>query len=190
MTARRRYHPVQIILHWLIVVLLVPQYATSGVIVRTHEAIAAGGKPSASDLLLHVVHNRGGLIITALMLVRFAMSLWFATWRHPENAKRPSKLATGGHALLYVLIIAQGFTGFVASYFWWPIHIVHVVLFKVILVVVSGHVAMALWHQFSERDGTMLLMLPNFVRRKRGPSAKLTSDWPPIRFDHNGDGCI
>jgi len=35
----------------------------------------------------------------------------------------------------------QGFTGFVACYFWWPIHVVHIVLFKFILLVVLGRVA-------------------------------------------------
>lgn len=86
MTTRRKYSPIQTVLHWLIVGLLALQYATSGAIVRTHEAVAAGGKPAASDLLLYLVHNRSGLIITALMLVRFAVSLWFATWRQADDA--------------------------------------------------------------------------------------------------------
>lgn len=175
MATQRKYHPIQIVLHWLIVALLILQYATSGAIVRTHEVVAAGAKPVASDLLLHLVHNRGGLIITGLMLARFAASLWSATWRRGEDQEPFSKLARGGHALLYALIIAQGFTGFVASYFWWPIHVVHIVLFKVILVVVLGHISMALWHQLVKKDGTLQTMLPGLARNDRRPSDRVIS---------------
>jgi cytochrome b561 len=40
----------------------------------------------------------------------------------------------------------------VATYFWWPISAVHVILFKVLLALVTIHVAAALWHAFVRKD--------------------------------------
>jgi cytochrome b561 len=161
-----KYHPIQVALHWLIVALVIAQYATSGAIVRTHEAVAAGGKPTSDDLLLHVVHNRTGLLIVALMVARLVARVWIGRRRRADDMPATSRAAAIGHAALYVLLIAQGLTGAIASYLWWPISIVHVVLFKVILVAVAGHIVMALWHQFVWKDGTLRRMLP-FVAEGR-----------------------
>lgn len=166
----QKYHPIQIALHWLIVALILVQYATSGAIVRTHEAVAAGGKPGPTDLLLHVVHNRSGLIILALMFCRVAARVWFRSRRRADEGPALSWAAQVGHAALYALIIAQGLTGAIASYLWWPISIVHVVLFKVLLAAVAGHIAMAFWHQFVWKDGTMRRMVP-FPSKWRTSSA-------------------
>jgi len=169
----QKYNPIQIALHWLIVALVLVQYATSASIVRTHEAVAAGGKPTPNDLFLHVVHNRVGLIIVALMVARLVVRVWIG--RHPRMGDMPatSQAATIGHMALYGLLIAQGLTGAIASYFWWPISIVHVVLFKVVLVAVAGHIAMALWHQFVLKDGTLRRMLP-FVAAERWSAGALS----------------
>ena len=162
----QKYHPIQIALHWLIVALVLVQYATSGAIVRTHEAVAAGSGPTPDDLFLHVVHNRVGLFIVVLMVARLVVRVLIGRRHRADNMPASSRAATIGHAALYVLLIAQGLTGAIASYLWWPISIVHVVLFKVILAAVAGHVAMALWHHFFLRDGTLRRMLP-FVAEER-----------------------
>jgi cytochrome b561 len=156
----QKYHPIQIALHWLIVALVLVQYATSGAIVRTHEAVAAGGKPTSDDLFLHVVHNRGGLIIVALMVARLVARLWVGRRLSTDEIPTTSRAVAIGHAALYVLLIAQGLTGAIASYLWWPISIVHVFLFNAILVAVAGHIAMAIWHEFVRKDGTLRRMLP------------------------------
>jgi cytochrome b561 len=162
-----RYHPIQVALHWLIVALVIVQYGTSGAIVRTHEAVAAGDKPTPADLLMHVVHNRSGLLILMLMSARLVVWAWIR-YRFGAN-ERPavSRAATLGHAALYALIIAQGLTGAIATYFWWPISAVHVVLFKLIVVAVAGHIAMAFWHEFIRKDGTLRRMLPLPSGRRR-----------------------
>lgn len=167
-----KYHPVQVALHWLIVALVLVQYATSGAIVRTHEAVAAGGKPAPDDLFLHVVHNRIGLIIVALMAARLVARVWIGR-RRGDEMPATSRAAAIGHAALYALLIVQGLTGAIASYLWWPVSVVHVVLFKVILVAVAGHIVMALWHQFVRKDGTLRRMLP-FAAEARWSAGALT----------------
>jgi cytochrome b561 len=161
----KRCYPIQIVLHWFVVALVVVQYGTSGAIVRTHEAVAAGGKPASADLLLHVVHNRSGLLILALLFARLAMWVWMRR-RRPDERPATSPAAQAGHAALYALLIAQGFTGAIATYLWWPISIVHVILFKIILVAVAGHIAMALWHTFVWKDGAMRRMVPLHIGRR------------------------
>ncbi len=45
-----RYSVAQIVLHWLVVVLVILQYAASGAILRTHSVAMGGLAPSRSDL--------------------------------------------------------------------------------------------------------------------------------------------
>lgn len=148
------YNSLQIGLHWLVVLLVAAQYASSGAIVRAHRVHLIGQRPSASDLILHALHNRVGLAIVGLMLGRLALRLWLGA-----PAPRPSRLTRGVHLAFYAVLIAQGVTGAIAAYFWWPISAVHVLLFKLLLALVAAHVAGALWGEFGLRDGTLRRML-------------------------------
>ena len=152
------YRPVQILLHWLVVALVVVQYSTSDAIVRTHEASAAGLSPDPTDLSLHSVHTIVGMVIVAAMLLRLGLRWWFGTGKQRATSwqARAAKLV---HLSFYVVLIGQGLTGFVASYLWWPASTVHSVLFLVLVALVAGHAVMALWHQMVMRDGTLGRML-------------------------------
>ena len=163
---RGAYHPLQVLLHWLVVALIVEQYVTSGAIRRTHEALMMGQQPTNSDLLLHTIHNRGGILITGLMVLRFALRWWFGRGLHLPTKSPAARTAHAAHTALYLLIIAQGLTGFVASYLWWPISSVHVILFKAILILVGVHAFMAFWHHFVSRDDTLVRMVPGFKSRR------------------------
>jgi cytochrome b561 len=146
----------QIALHWLVAALVLLQYATSGAIVRTHSIHLIGQRPSPTDLVLHTLHNRVGLSIVALMLGRLVLRLWFGA-PSPEGARRSiaARIVQGVHFAFYAVLVAEGVTGAVASYFWWPISAAHVVLFKVLLALVAIHVAAALWHEFVRKDAVM-----------------------------------
>ena len=151
------YTRAQIVLHWLVAGLVLAQYSTSGAIVRTHSIhLIIGQRPNPTDLLLHTIHNRVGLAIVALMLGRLALRLW-AGAPLPGGATPglATRLAQGLHAAFYAVLIAEGLTGAVATYFWWPISTVHVILFDVLLALVTVHVAAALWHAFIRRDGVV-----------------------------------
>jgi cytochrome b561 len=153
------YTRTQIALHWLVVGLVVAQYATSGAIVRTHSIHLIGQRPSATDLVLHTLHNRVGLTIVALTIGRLALRLSVgAPVPGDESGGLAARLAQGVHFAFYAVLIMEGFTGAVASYFWWPISTAHVILFKVLLALVAIHVAAALWHEFVRKDAVISRM--------------------------------
>ncbi len=145
------YTRVQVALHWLVVALIVEQYATSGAIVRTHSMHMIGQKQNPTDLVLHVMHNRLGLALTALMVVRLAYRLWAGAPEPTVIAATPlaSRLARLVHAAFYAVLIAEGTAGAVASYLWWPASILHVVLFKVLLGLAALHLGAVAWHHIA-----------------------------------------
>jgi cytochrome b561 len=164
------YTRTQIALHWVVAGLVVAQYATSGAIVRTHSIHLIGHRPSATDLVLNTLHNRVGLAIVALMLGRLALRLWVGA-PLPGDVVRglATRLAQSVHFAFYAVLIAEGVTGAVATYFWWPISAAHVILFKVLLALVTIHVAAALWHAVVRKDaviGRMGLKAVNGGRRE------------------------
>jgi cytochrome b561 len=77
-----RYTLAQIALHWLIVALVVEQYATSGAVMRIHAYRPLGRPPDPFDLTLHSVHTRAGLLIFVLIAIRLALR---ATLGAPRN---------------------------------------------------------------------------------------------------------
>jgi cytochrome b561 len=154
--APHAYHWSQVTLHWLVALLVAAQYATGGSIERTHHAAAHGHEVNSLDLILHKVHNRTGLIILGLMLVRLAMRLAIGV---PDQLGAKSdwrvRLARVAHLSFYAILIAQASTGAIASYFFWPVAAVHVVLSKVLLALIALHACAAFWHVFVVRDGAM-----------------------------------
>jgi cytochrome b561 len=146
------YARVQVALHWLVAALVLEQYATSGAIVRTHTIHMIGQRQSPADLVLHAMHNRLGLLLTALMAVRLGYRLWVGA--PTPLASRASRAwtrvaASTVHAAFYAVLIAEGVAGAVASYLWWPASALHVVLFKVLLALLGLHVAAVVLHHLS-----------------------------------------
>ena len=166
------YTRIQIALHWLVAALVLAQYATSGAIVRAHSMHSLGWRPNPTDLVLHTLHNRVGLAIIALMLGRLALRLWIGA---PAPIVAPgslaARLAQGIHFAFNVVLISEGVTGAVATYFWWPMSTAHVVLFEVLLALVAIHVGAALWHEYVRRcDATDRTQIPF-----RGPADRITT---------------
>jgi cytochrome b561 len=156
-------------MHWLVAGLVVAQYATSGAIVRTHSIHLIGQRPSATDLVLHTLHNRVGLTIVVLMLGRLALRLWVGAPAPGDAAGGFAiRLAQGVHFAFHAVLITEGITGAIASYFWWPISAAHVILFKVLLALVTIHDAAALWHEFVRKDAVIRQMgFKTFNRDRR-----------------------
>ena len=175
--APQAYHWCQITLHWLVALLVAAQYATGGSIERTHHAAAHGLEVQPFDLILHKLHNRTGLIILALMLVRLAMRLSIGV---PDQLGPKSdwrvRLARAAHLSFYAILIMQASTGAIASYFFWPVAAVHVALSKVLLALIALHACAALWHFFIVRDGAMERMLTLRGSRASTASASALSE--------------
>jgi cytochrome b561 len=143
------YTRVQVALHWLVAALVVEQYATSGAIVRTHTVHMIGQQQSPTDLVLHTMHNRLGLALTALMAFRLAYCLWAgapAPLARGTKSAWTSRAASVVHAAFYGVLICEGIAGAVASYLWWPASALHVVLFEVLLALLASHVGAVLVH--------------------------------------------
>lgn len=153
------YTRAQVALHWLVAGLVLAQYASIGAIVRTHSIRLIRQRRSPTDLVLHALHNQVGLAIVAVMIGRFALRLWVGT-PAPGGAAGflATRLAQGIHLAFYAVLIMEGVTGAIASYFWWPISAVHVILFKILLGLIAIHIAAALWHEFVVRDHTLKRM--------------------------------
>jgi cytochrome b561 len=155
------YHWGQIALHWLVALLVAVQYATGGSIERTHSAVARGLEPESLDLTLHAIHNRAGLVIFGLMLIRLAMRLLIGA---PSPTVPDSgwqiRLARAMHFGFYFILLIQASTGAIASYLFWPVSVLHVTLSKVLLALITLHAFAAIWHFSIKRDGVMERMIP------------------------------
>jgi cytochrome b561 len=162
-------------LHWAIVLLIVPQYFL---------AEAAHDLPNGVEKLqLYTWHKSLGMLVLLLALVRIGWKLANRGLPGPVGEPWQRKAAAAGHGLLYLLILAQPFTGWLMSsaanypvtlfgWFQFPALIgenhdlhewleeVHELLFTLMLVVVAVHIAAALYHHFILRDGVLRRMLP------------------------------
>ncbi len=127
-------------LHWTVVLLVVEQYWTSGAIVRIHAYRPLGRPADPSDLTLHAVHTRVGLLIFALVAVRLALRLARGApeWLTPLPQWR-RWLSSGVQYALYVVLLGQTVTGAIATYLWWPISSAHKALFWTLVVLVALH---------------------------------------------------
>jgi len=171
--------------HWLIAALIVVQGAIGLTMVEL------GMTPT--KVKVFALHKSIGLTVLALVLLRLA---WRLTQRAPREVPMPRwqlAAARTSHFLLYVLILALPFSGWLfnsAANFpleWFGMFHVpsltrgldpvlkafalraHVVLFWVLVAVVAVHVFAALWHHFRQRDEVLLRMLPMTGKRRDLP---------------------
>lgn len=149
----RAYSPIQIALHWIIVVMIPVQYLTGGSVERTHHAVHTGIEPDGWDIALHLVHNYCGMAIGFLMGVRLLVRMFGAP---AESLKSGTAIvARALHLAFYAAIIGQASLGFIASYLTFSVAPLHVAGSWVILGMVALHVAAAAWHTLVLRDGTL-----------------------------------
>lgn len=147
------YSPVQIALHWIIVLMIPVQYLTGGSVERTHHAVHMGMEPDRWDILQHLVHNYCGMGIGFLMGVRLIVRLVGGRIATPDT--RMAKAAQALHLAFYAAIIGQACLGFVASYVTFSVAPLHVAGSWIILGMVAVHVAAAVWHTLALKDDTL-----------------------------------
>ncbi len=154
MTKRTGYSTTQIVLHWLTAAAVVIAFFTHEAMEQIADtAWKNGAEPFPTP------HTIAGFATLLLVVIRLVI-------RHRHGAPEPAAhglMLTGaiwGHRLLYGLLVAVPVLGFAT----WIIGIrglsdVHGNLGKAIMVVALGHAAMAIWHQFAKKDGTLMRML-------------------------------
>jgi cytochrome b561 len=160
-----RYHPVLVILHWLLAALILFSLAMG--------MLSLARIPNDVPLKLFALrgHMVAGMLILALTLVRLAVIAF--TSRPPT----PSLASRLGHASLYVAVILMAASGIAlavqaglpdvvfgergalpASFSAFVPRAVHGVLAWILLILIAGHVLAALYHQVVRRDNLMRRM--------------------------------
>ncbi len=167
MDSPKRFGSVTRVLHWLMAVLFVWQFAS----VLAHFF----AEDSALDSFLWPTHKSVGTLLMLLILVRILWAL-ANTGRRPKPV---SWLAGFGHSVLYVLMLAiplvallrqfgggRAFSpfgipfmpGFEGPKVTWMVDLgsnFHSLLGWVLLAAIVGHIAAALWHYFSGEPEVM-----------------------------------
>lgn len=169
------YGSVAKLLHWLVVALLIVQYAIGWLMPDIRRGMVPG---TAMNL-----HMSIGFLVLGVIVARF---LWRLTHRVVAESSLPpwQRLSSEGvHWLLYVLVLATTITGWTfASMRGWSVSLfwavplpalaaegspvgraigeLHETLIWVLAVLIVAHVLAALLHLFVYRDGIMQRMLP------------------------------
>lgn len=171
----QRYHPVSMLLHWLLALLILGTLAVG---------LYMTGLPfSPTRLKLYNWHKWAGMMILLLSAARL---LWRLTHRPPADLPMPAwqrRIAHAAHGLLYLLFFAVPLAGWAYSSAagfpivlfavlplpdWVPVSrdlaeqlkSLHHWLAYALCAVVALHIAAALKHQWVDRDGLLLRMWP------------------------------
>lgn len=176
----QRYTLPAIVLHWLIALLIFGLFPLG---------LYMSDLPlSVQKIELYAWHKWVGITVLLLAVLRV---LWRATHRAPPLPAGIPRWQQGAaelmHELLYVLILAIPLSGWALSsaagvpVVWWGVlplptllpaskaleHamvIVHVTLNYTLAALVATHAAAAIKHQFIDRDGVLLRMLPGSTK--------------------------
>jgi cytochrome b561 len=186
-----RYHPVIVVLHWLLA-FLITAALTLGALVMVNI-------PNADPMKIEALrsHMSGGILILVLMLVRFVIRTRTA---HPEAAttgnRSLDRLARVSHRLFYFAVLGMAGSGLFMAFethlpsivftsdgtlpkdFWaYRVRIIHYAFSRLLMALIALHVAGALYHTFILKDG--LLRRMTFGRRTL-PAASLPSGEQPL----------
>ncbi|SMY08734.1 cytochrome b [Flavimaricola marinus] len=154
MAQRTGYSTAQITLHWLTAI---------GVLVAffTHDAMEEIAEQTweAGGAAFPTVHTIAGMTVFFLVLVRVILRLRTGA-PEPEGDGIQQAAAVWGHRLLYLMLLAVPLGGFLT----WIVGIqdlgdLHGLAGKALMIVALGHAAMAIYHQFVKKDGTLMRML-------------------------------
>ena len=171
-----RYTRTAIALHWLIALMLFGMFGLG--------LYMADLPLSPTKLKLYSYHKWAGVTVFLLVLLRLGWRITPPVPAMPEGM--PSwqvRAATAGHHLLYLLMVIVPISGWLMSSakgfqtVWFGVLplpdlldkseelgdallLAHRLLNYLFMAVIAGHVAAALKHQFIDRDGLIMRMLP------------------------------
>jgi len=178
-----RYHPLLVTLHWVLAVLIIAALAMGFFV------LAAMPNVDPQKIGVLRVHMAGGMLILALMVIRFAVRMW---------TSRPASATTGyalldhiapithyGFYVLVLLMVGSGFTtailaGLPAIVFGgsgaplpptfkiYPSFLAHGYIATILASFIVLHVLAALYHQFVMKDELFRRMF--LGRRVQNPS--------------------
>jgi cytochrome b561 len=158
MSKRNGYTSLQISLHWLIAILITAAYFLSedmGKALRTRIETGATGFDG------NTVHVWLGTLVLALIVLRIIVKIaQGGPAPLPGASRRETIAAHAGHGLLYLLMLIAPIAGAVA---WYggvrDVAELHEVTSNALFLLAILHAAIALWHQFGRKDGSLMRML-------------------------------
>ncbi|HKS17728.1 MAG TPA: cytochrome b/b6 domain-containing protein [Bradyrhizobium sp.] len=177
-----RYQPVLVALHWLLAVMII------GLLCLGFFVLANMPNTDPKKLDILVWHMAGGMLVLALMILRFIIRVRSA---RPATATTGSplldRLASIAHHSFYVIVflmIATGWTtGWLISgafqpngeplpdtFAVFPTFRAHAALAALLAILIVAHLAAALYHQFVLKDGLFRRMW--FGKRRIFPAEK------------------
>jgi cytochrome b561 len=165
-----RHQPVLVALHWLVALMIV------GLLCLGFFVLANMPNTDPKKLDILVWHMAGGMFVLVLMILRAIIRAWSAR-PAPATTGSPrlDRLASIAHAGLYAIVflmIASGWlTGWLISgsfqpngpplpqnFALLPTFQVHATLAALLVILIAGHIAAALYHQLVLKDGLLLRM--------------------------------
>lgn len=156
MPAPATYSRLQKLLHWLTALVILAQFVFPDAIGAAWRAFRQGTQLAPDPMVL--AHIGGGFAVLAFALWRLALRA-----RHgvppAQGSALVARAAHWGHIALYTVMVLTAASGATA---WFggvtAAGEAHEVLKTLLLLLIAGHVVMALWHQFVLRDGTLARM--------------------------------
>jgi cytochrome b561 len=173
-----RYHPLLVVLHWLLAIMIIAMLLVGFFVL----APMPNSAPQKIQILL--VHMSVGMLILALMLVRFITRMLTAKPKDATTGSplldRIARVVHYGFYLLVLLMVASGYATAIiaglnktvfqgsgdplpASFAIYPSFIAHGYAALLLAGLIALHVLAALYHQFVRKDGLFGRML--FGRR-------------------------
>ncbi|MGZ9811501.1 cytochrome b [Pseudoroseicyclus sp. H15] len=147
----------QVLLHWLTLLVILVSFFSHDAIEDAFRHLEATG-PWVTE---GIVHRVAGMTILVLTLIRL-----FLRMRHgaPEEPPMPGMMRLAAHAshwAIYALLLLIPVVGLMA----WvggiePAGELHGVLFWLLAIVTTLHIAAALYHQFIRKDHLLRTMMP------------------------------
>ena len=180
-----RYQPVLVALHWLLALMIIGLLCLGFFVL----AKMPNSDPHKLDIL--VWHMTGGMFVLVLMIPRLIIRIWSA---RPAAAATGSplldRLAPIAHGALYVIVFLMIVTGWTTGWLIsgvfqpngpplpdtfrvFPTFRAHAILAVLLAILIAGHIAAALYHQFVLKDGLLRRMW--FGQRTIGPAERTSS---------------
>lgn len=142
------YSKLQILLHWIVVVLLIPLLAIEDPVGRNWPQLASSGQLDAASL--PGLHVYVGTLVLILVAIRLILRLVRGAPQPPkEESERLRLVAKATHWALYGVLILSPVFGLTAWYGGvYGLGDVHGALSNLLIFLIGLHIVGALYHQF------------------------------------------
>ncbi len=151
----------QRILHWSMALLIFFNLIFSDGMEHWRRLVATGQTVTADDVWSANIHAYVGIAVLALFALRLALRFIQGVPKDPENEPAIAKIAGRvAHVSFYILFLIMPLSGIGAYYFGYgQLGDLHAEVLKVVLwVLIAGHVAAALLHQFYWKTNVLTRM--------------------------------